>query len=117
MLRLLLLLATLLASGCGYIGEPLPPALQIPQRVSDLSAIEHGSEIAVKLTLPEHTTEDLAIEKPVRIELRVGAAQIPFQEQTWAAAAKVWPNYDVYAGRTTRVIPVVVLERTELQTP
>ena len=88
--RLLLLLAALVWSGCGYIGEPLPPALQIPQRVSDLSAIEHGGEIAIKFTLPAHTTEDLAIQKPVAIELRVGVAQNPFQEQTWAAAAKVF---------------------------
>jgi hypothetical protein len=88
--RLFLLVAALISSGCGYIGEPLPPALQIPQRASDLSAVEHDGEIAIKFTLPAHTTEDLAIQKPVRIELRVGAAQIPFQEQTWAAGAKVF---------------------------
>jgi fibronectin type 3 domain-containing protein len=90
MLRPLLLLAALLCTGCGYIGEPLPPALQIPQRVGDLSAMERGGEITMKFTLPAQTTEGLAIRKAVAIELRVGAAQIPFQEQTWAAAAKVF---------------------------
>jgi hypothetical protein len=88
--RLLLLLAALLCSGCGYIGEPLPPALQIPQRVGDLSAVEHGGEIAIGFTLPAHTTDGLAIRKPVDIELGVGVAPVPFQEQTWAAAAKVF---------------------------
>ncbi len=29
----------------------------------------------------------------------------------WAIAAAQWPNYDVYAKRTSRVIPVVVLDR------
>ena len=29
----------------------------------------------------------------------------------WEIVNRVWPNYDVYATRTTREIPVVVLER------
>jgi deazaflavin-dependent oxidoreductase (nitroreductase family) len=29
----------------------------------------------------------------------------------WQLAAAQWPNYDVYQERTTRVIPVVALER------
>jgi hypothetical protein len=32
------------------------------------------------------------------------------RERLWTASAKVWPNYDVYTTRTTRQIPVVVLE-------
>jgi hypothetical protein len=32
------------------------------------------------------------------------------RERLWAASAKVWPNYNVYTMRTTRQIPVVVLE-------
>jgi deazaflavin-dependent oxidoreductase (nitroreductase family) len=32
------------------------------------------------------------------------------RERLWAASAKVWPNYNVYTTRTTREIPVVVLE-------
>ena len=32
-------------------------------------------------------------------------------ERAWALAAVQWPNYDAYATRTTRVIPVVALER------
>jgi fibronectin type 3 domain-containing protein len=88
--RLWLLLVVLVWSGCGYIGERLPPALQIPQRAGDISAVEHGGEIAVTFTLPAHTTDDLAIRKPVDIELGVGIAPVPFLEQTWAAAAKVF---------------------------
>ena len=37
-------------------------------------------------------------------------AQSPEREQLWAEATKVWPNFDVYQTRTTRQIPVVVLE-------
>lgn len=39
-------------------------------------------------------------------------AASPEREQIWAEAIKHWPNYDVYQSRTTREIPVVVLERT-----
>lgn len=42
---------------------------------------------------------------------RARVAQSPEREVLWAEAVKGWPNYDVYQSRTTRVIPVVVLER------
>jgi deazaflavin-dependent oxidoreductase (nitroreductase family) len=34
----------------------------------------------------------------------------PERERLWDIAAQVWPNYNVYTTRTTRQIPVVVLE-------
>ena len=33
------------------------------------------------------------------------------RDRLWKAMTDVWPNYDDYAARTTRRIPVVVLER------
>lgn len=38
-------------------------------------------------------------------------AQSPEREALWAESLKGWPNYDIYQSRTTRQIPVVVLER------
>jgi fibronectin type 3 domain-containing protein len=84
----LLLAAALFSSGCGYIGEPLPPALHIPERVANLSASQQGARIVAQFTLPSHTTENLDITKPVRIELRVGPAGTPFRTEAWEAAAK-----------------------------
>ena len=37
-------------------------------------------------------------------------ADSPERERIWAEAVKVWPSYDIYQSRTSRVIPVVVLE-------
>ena len=34
------------------------------------------------------------------------------RDRCWKIATSVWPNYDEYVKRTTRVIPVVVLERS-----
>jgi len=38
-------------------------------------------------------------------------APSPEREELWAQAVSAWPNYDIYQSRTTRQIPVVVLER------
>jgi deazaflavin-dependent oxidoreductase (nitroreductase family) len=40
-------------------------------------------------------------------------AASPEREAIWAEAVKSWPNFDLYQSRTTRQIPVVVIERTQ----
>lgn len=93
MLRLLpLLAAAFLSFSCGYIGEPLPPALHIPQPVTDLSALQKSDKIIVLFTLPAHTTDNLDIQKEVTVELHLGAAKAPFDREAWAAAARVFTD-------------------------
>jgi hypothetical protein len=90
MLRVLGILLALVCYGCGYIGEPLPPALNIPVGVRDLSGVERGPEILVRFTLPTQTTDGLPIRKPSEIELRVGPLpQPPFSLENWIASSKV----------------------------
>jgi hypothetical protein len=81
-------LAVLLA-GCGYVGDPLPPALNIPERITDLRAVQRGDQILVDFTLPSLTTEGLAIKKPARIELRIGSVDPPFAIDRWTAASQI----------------------------
>jgi len=91
MLRLLLAPgAALFLLSCGYIGEPLPPALHIPQRVTDLAVTEEGPEIVASFTLPTHTTEELLIKKPMTIELSIGREPVPFQQEAWESASKTF---------------------------
>ena len=92
-------MAALLGSSCGYVGEPLPPALHIPQRVGDLSAVERAAQIHVQFTLPTHTTESLDIRKPVRIELGVGPSAQPFDLKSWEIGAKIFT--DIPADQST----------------
>ena len=59
--------------GCGYMGEPLPPALNRPERVQDIAAVQRGSNIHIQFTVPQVTTENLPLKKGSRdIELRIG---------------------------------------------
>jgi len=44
---------------------------------------------------------------PARADVAEGAER----DRLWTLAARQWPDYDVYATRTDRVIPVIVLER------
>jgi hypothetical protein len=94
--RILVALTAVLAfSGCGYVGEPLPPALHIPQRITDLSAIERGAQIVVQFTLPAHTTDNLDIRGPATVELRVGPAGAPFEAANWEAGTKLFNDVPV----------------------
>lgn len=83
-------LATLLVlCGCGYIGEPLPPLLNIPGAVRDLTAAQRGSKIILQFSLPQLTTEGMPFRTLERVEVRAGVA-VPgvFKVDTWVANSK-----------------------------
>lgn len=63
---------TVILAGCGYIGDPLPPALRRPVVVTDLAAVQRGSNIIIQFTIPQQTTEGLPLRGNEDIELRVG---------------------------------------------
>lgn len=47
--------------GCGYVGDPMPPALNIPMRVIDLNAEQVGARMKLRFTIPDLTTEKLPV--------------------------------------------------------
>ena len=75
-------------AGCGYIGEPLYPALNIPTRVSDLAVVERGNHIHVTFTIPALTTEGLVLKQIGSVELRAGPSTGDFEINRWAESAK-----------------------------
>jgi hypothetical protein len=82
----------LLLAGCGYPGEPRPPALNRPVPVADLSVIQHGDKILVHFTVPLRTTEDLPIPGTPEIELRIGPAPTGrFEFPPWERASERIP--------------------------
>ncbi len=66
-------LVTLLFTGCAYVGDPKPPALDIPSRVTDLRAAQYGAKVLVEFTLPPLTTEGLGLTAVQSVELRAAA--------------------------------------------
>ncbi len=75
--------------------------------------------IASKGGSAEHPLWYLSVSENPHVDVQVKAdkfkavartAEGAEREALWAEAVKNWPNFDVYQSRTTRVIPVVVLD-------
>src|SRR5713226_392058 len=85
----LVLCFTILLAGCGSVGEPLYPALNIPMPVTDLSAVERGDKLDINFTIPPKTTEGLLLKEIGSLELRIGPhTENEFRADAWAASAK-----------------------------
>ena len=76
---------------CGYIGDPLPPALNIAAPVTDLRVLESGDQLTVDFTIPELTTDGLVLKRLGTVELRIGPGSTPFDTNRWAEAAQTIP--------------------------
>ena len=88
MRRWLFATSLLTLAGCGYVGEPLPPALMMPRPVRDLRVVESGTSIVAEFTIPELTTENLELKSLQSVELYAGANTNPFRQEAWLAGAK-----------------------------
>jgi len=95
-------------------GEPTTTPL-IYENAGDAYVI-----VASKGGAPEHPGwyRNLAKEPDVELQVldevfpaRARTATGEERERLWKLAAKQWPDYDSYQGKTDREIPVVVLER------
>ena len=75
MRRWVFLWTAALLSGCGYVGPPMPPTLDIPLRITDFRAWESGDNIEFQFTLPNKTTENLDLTSVRSLELRIGENQ------------------------------------------
>jgi hypothetical protein len=64
-------------AGCGYVGDPQPPSLDIPAAVSDLRAWEYGDRIVVAFTVPSLTTEGLPLRGVSGAELLIAGRSLP----------------------------------------
>ncbi|MGC9999620.1 MAG: fibronectin type III domain-containing protein [Bryobacteraceae bacterium] len=85
MRTLLVVLAMAAACGCGFVGGPLPPALNIPERVTILNAHQHAGQLVIGLLVTGKTTDGLVLKRLREIELRYGPPG-PSMDH-WAAAA------------------------------
>jgi proline iminopeptidase len=93
------------------------------KRTAPLIYVRDGDRyviVASKGGAPEHPGWYQNIEKTPEVELQVKdevfraharTAKGEERERLWRKANEVWPQYDAYAKKTNREIPVIVLER------
>lgn len=51
--------------GCGLPGAPQPPSLNLPDRVTDLSAVRAGGQVSLSWTMPKKNTDKLLLKADV----------------------------------------------------
>lgn len=50
-------------------GAPLPPSLNLPVPVTDLTAVHAGDQVALSWTLPKKTTDKVVIDAPITVRV------------------------------------------------
>ena len=53
-------------SACGTPGAPMPPSLNLPDRVTDLAAVRAGNQVALTWTTPKKNTDKLLLKGNVQ---------------------------------------------------
>jgi hypothetical protein len=90
--------------------------MHIPARVSDLAAIQRGSNIIVQFTAPAVTTEGTLINKADRLDLRIGPGPgSPFNADAWSSTAKPVAGAVVENSRARYQIPATEWIGKEVQ--
>lgn len=69
LLRFTGIVLALLLAGCGVPGEPLPPLLEIPAPVQDLTATQEGAHLHLHWSPPVLTTEGTRARELDRVEI------------------------------------------------
>ncbi|MGB8030297.1 MAG: fibronectin type III domain-containing protein [Terracidiphilus sp.] len=60
---------TFALAGCGMPGAPLPPSLNLPVPVTDLSAVRTGPQVALAWTMPTKTTDKVLLKRSISVRV------------------------------------------------
>jgi hypothetical protein len=55
--------------GCGTPGAPMPPSLNLPDRVEDLAAVRAGNQVTLIWTMPKKNTDKLLLKNNVPLRV------------------------------------------------
>ncbi len=103
-------------AGCGYVGAPLPPALNMPVAITDLGAAQRAGRIEIQFTPSLNSTDGLILPSLSAIELRAGENTVAgsFDVNRWAAAARRIDVPAIKAELTRVELPVAGWEGREV---
>lgn len=97
------LAAAILLAGCGYVGDPLPPALNIPAKVTDVRVVQRGAKLHIEFTAPALTTEGLGVREFGEMELLAGTTRLQAPLPEPGKLVEVDVGAAEYAGKETTV--------------
>jgi fibronectin type 3 domain-containing protein len=101
-LRSLAALALLLTlAGCGYPGDTRPPSLRVPVPVHDLAAVQRGSKIIVQFTVPQLSTDGIALKDSPYLELYIAGSK--FHVKSDKPLAYDEETATPFAGQTVKI--------------
>jgi hypothetical protein len=104
-LAFVLLSSGMAIAGCGMPGAPLPPSLRLPDRVTDLSAVRTGDQVALTWSMPKRDTDKVPLKGNVAVRIcRNGSATASCSAAT---TLQVAPQTD---GSFTDTLPPVLAE-------
>jgi hypothetical protein len=87
-------ISLLFLTGCGNVGDPLPPLIQIPEAVSDLQAVQVGKSVRLSWTLPKLNTDGSAATTLSMIEIyRIAsssAGPVVLAPRQFGESAETW---------------------------
>ncbi len=61
--------AALMVAGCGMPGAPMPPSLNLPDQVGDLSAVRTGGQVALTWTMPTRNTDKMLLKGNITVRV------------------------------------------------
>jgi hypothetical protein len=68
---LALIAAGMLIEGCGTPGAPQPPSLNLPEPVTDLSAVRAGNLVSLTWTMPKRNTDKLLLKNNLALPVQI----------------------------------------------
>jgi hypothetical protein len=102
-------------AGCGYVGDPQPPALEIPVQITDLRGVQRGSKVYLAFTSSLESTDKLLLKRLSSIDLRAGENPPGgFNLDAWASAAQPIPVKEARAGEIGVEIPAAAWAGKEM---
>ncbi|HYI94005.1 MAG TPA: hypothetical protein VEX68_10710 [Bryobacteraceae bacterium] len=103
MMLFFLLVTAAVLTGCGYVGDPLPPALNIPVSVEDLRVIQRGDKLVLEYTAPSLTTEALVLTHLTSAEALIGDRTVAIETPKVGQPAHIELPAGQWAGRDVGV--------------
>jgi len=92
---------------CGYVGDPLPPALNIPRAPQQLVVVQRGDRLAIQFLVSNRTTEETLLRRLGELDLRIGPGNgEPLDPAAWESRAQPIPvNWDHQPGLVQLEVP------------